>query len=73
MNAPIALSSSSLRRLLAGVALVAGFAAVSTPARADDTVTIGGYTVNTTPAPPPSDGSTGSYGTGSYGTGSDGT
>jgi hypothetical protein len=43
---------SSFRRLVAGVALVAGFAAVSTPARADDgsgTTTIGGYTVSTTP------------------------
>jgi hypothetical protein len=43
---------TSLRRLVAGVALVAGFAAVSTPALADDgsgTTTIGGYTVTTTP------------------------
>ena len=40
---------SSLRRLVAGVALIAGFAAVSTPARADDgsgTTTIGDYTVS---------------------------
>lgn len=37
---------------MAGVALVAGFAAVSTPARADDgsgTTTIGDYTVTTAP------------------------
>ena len=37
---------------MAGVALIAGFAAVSTPARADDgsgTTTVGGYTVTTTP------------------------
>jgi hypothetical protein len=43
---------SSLRRLVAGVALIAGFAAVSTPARADDgtgTTTVGGYTVSTAP------------------------
>jgi hypothetical protein len=42
---------------VAGVALIAGFAAVSTPARADDgsgTTTVGGYTVTTTPT----DGST---------------
>jgi hypothetical protein len=48
---------SSLRRLVAGVALIAGFAAVSTPARADDgsgTTTVGGYTVSTAPT----DGST---------------
>jgi hypothetical protein len=48
---------SSLRRLVAGAALIAGFAAVSTPARADDgsgTTTVGGYTVSTAPT----DGST---------------
>jgi hypothetical protein len=47
-----ALPVSSLRRLVAAVALIAGFAAVSTPARADDgtgTTTVGGYTVTTTP------------------------
>jgi hypothetical protein len=64
----------SLRRLVAVAALVAGFAAATAPARADDTTTVGGYTVNT--APPATD-STGSYGTGSstdsYGTGSYGT
>jgi len=70
LNARFAPSPTSLRRLVAAAALVAGFAAFSAPARADDPVTVGDYTVNTTP--PPS-GSTDSYGTGSYGTGSYGT
>jgi hypothetical protein len=72
LNARFALSPTSLRRLAVAVALAGGFAAVSAPAQADDPVTVGGYTVNTTPAPPPADG-TSSYGTGdskdSYGTG----
>jgi hypothetical protein len=67
LNARIALGPTSLRRLAAVVALAAGFAAWTAPAKADDT-TIGGYTVTTTP--PAGDGSTDSYGTGSYGTGS---
>jgi hypothetical protein len=49
---------SSLRRLVAGLALLAGFAAVSTPARADDgsgTTTVGGYTVTTAPTGAPTD------------------
>jgi hypothetical protein len=69
---------SSLRRLVAGLALVAGFAAVSTPARADDgsgTTTIGGYTVTTTPTGSPTDSD--SYGKAddpnSYGKADDGT
>jgi hypothetical protein len=66
LNARIALGSSRLRRIAAAAALVAGFAAGSAPARADDT-TIGGYTVTTDPN---AGGSTDSYGTGSYGTGS---
>jgi hypothetical protein len=70
LNARFAPGPTSLRRLVAAAALVAGFAAFSAPARADDPVTVGDYTVNTTP--PPS-GSTDSYGTGSYGTGSYGT
>jgi hypothetical protein len=60
---------SSARRLLAGLALVAGFAAVSTPARADDgtgTTTIGGYTVSTAPTGSTTDPS-------SYGKAGDGT
>jgi hypothetical protein len=67
----MALSSSSLRRLVAAAALAAGFAAVSAPARADDTTNVGGYTVNTGTS---TGGSTDTYGTGSstntYGTGS---
>jgi hypothetical protein len=62
------LPHSSLRKLVAGVALVAGFAAVSTPARADDgtgTTTVGGYTVTTT--------STGTTDPNSYGKADDGT
>jgi hypothetical protein len=51
-----ALPVSSLRRLVAAVALIAGFAAVSTPARADDgTTTVGGYTVSTAPTGSPTD------------------
>jgi hypothetical protein len=59
---------TSLRRLVAGVAVVAGFAAVSTPARADDgtgTTTVGGYTVTTDP--------TGTTDPSSYGKAGDGT
>jgi hypothetical protein len=75
LNARNALSSTSLRRLLATAALVVGFGAATAPARADDPVTVGDYTTNTTP--PSSDkpdsygtgGATDSYGTGSYGTG----
>jgi hypothetical protein len=75
LNARFALGPISLRRLVAAAALVAGFAAFSAPARADDPVTVGGYSVNTTPPPSSSTDSygTGSYGTGSYGTGSYGT
>ena len=65
MNARNALGFSTLRRIAAAAALVAGFVAGTAPARADDT-TVGGYTVTTTPSP---GGSTDSYGTGSYGTG----
>lgn len=70
MNARSALGPTSLRRLVAAAALVAGFAAFSAPARADDPVTVGDYTVNT--SPPPST-NPDSYGTGSYGTGGSGT
>jgi hypothetical protein len=69
---------TSLRRLVAAVALIAGFAAVSTPARADDgtgTTTIGGYTVTTDPTGGTTDPS--SYGKAddpsSYGKADDGT
>lgn len=75
MNARNALSSTSLRRLLAAAALVVGFGAATAPARADDPVNVGGYTTN--PTPPPSSDKPDSYGTGdssdSYGTGSYGT
>ena len=80
MHARIAPSTTSLRRLVAVTALVAGFAAATAPARADDTTNVGGYTVNTTPPASTSPdtygtgGSTDTYGTGSstdtYGTGS---
>jgi hypothetical protein len=75
LNARNALSSISLRRLLAAAALVVGFGAASAPARADDPVTVGDYTTNTTPPPTDKPDSYGtgdagdSYGTGSYGTG----
>jgi hypothetical protein len=65
-----ALRSSPIRRLLAVAAVVAGFAAATAPARADDT-TVGGYTVNTST---PTGSSTDTWGTGSstdtWGTGS---
>ena len=72
MNARTALGSFTLRRLVAIVAVAAGFAAVAAPARADDgTTQVGDYTVNTNPS---GDGSTDTYGTGgttdTYGTGS---
>jgi hypothetical protein len=83
LNARFAPGPTSLRRLVAAAALVAGFAAFSAPARADDPVTVGDYSVNTTPPPSNPDsygtgsygtgGSTDSYGTGSYGTGGSGT
>jgi hypothetical protein len=77
LNARTALGSFTPRRLLAIVAVAAGFAAVATPARADDgTTQVGDYTVNTNPSGGGSTdtygtgGTTDTYGTGTYGTGS---